>query len=158
MDIARFLQIYIIQGGFAVFFLFMACIVLKRGRKRINLYLSSFYLSSFIGGIINIIYANIFNDTIVYILHFITYYVLCFSMTFLFIFVLIIIKSPNAKKIQYLILIYSIALLGLLFIPNGIVINESTNWKPNWNWAFLLYSLFICSSIAIFPTAGLYVF
>jgi hypothetical protein len=154
MDVARFLQIYIIQGGFAVFFLYMAYIVLKRGKKRTNLYLSSFYLSSFIGGIINIIYANIFDQTIVFILHFLTYYILCFSMTFLFIFVLIIIKPPHAKsrKNQYLInFLYSIALLGMLFIPNGVKINESTNWKPDWSWGFLLYSLLICSSIAIIP-------
>ena len=60
MDIARFLQIYIIQGFFALFFLYMAFVVLRRGKKRTNLYLSSFYLSSFVGGIINIIYAILY--------------------------------------------------------------------------------------------------
>lgn len=156
LDIARFLQIYIIQGGFALFFLYMAFTVLRRGQKRTNLYLSSFYLSSFIGGIINIVYANIFNETIVYVLHFATFYILSFSMTFLFIFVLIVLKPPNRinRKIQYSILaLYSIILFCLLFIPNGIIINESTNWKPNWNWNFFLVSTILWSSIAIFPTS-----
>jgi MFS family permease len=156
LDLARFLQIYIIQGGFALFFLYMAFKVLRRGTKRTNLYLSSFYLSTFIGGTINIIYANIFVETIVLVLYFITYYILCFSMIFLFMFVLILLKPPDriSKKIQYLILIlFSFVLLALLFIPNGIVIDETTNWKPDWNWSFFLISTILMSSIVIIPTS-----
>ena len=134
MDLARFLQIYVIQGGFTIFFFYMASIVLRRGKKRTNLYLSGFYLVTAIGGLINIVYANIYIDNIVYILHFITYYVLCYSLIFLLIFALIILK-PVAKintKIQVMLLILvGILLLGLLFIPNGIQIDQSTNWKPN---------------------------
>jgi len=155
MDIARFIQIFVVQGLIALFFLFMAYIVLKRGRKRINLYLSSFYLSVTVGGILNIIYANIFNETVVFVLHFITYYLFCFSMVFLLIFVLILIKPTDHKilKFQYLILIISgLLILGLLFIPNGIIINETTNWKPDWSVFFLIYSVIVCSSIFIIPT------
>ena len=85
MDFARFVQIYLVQGGFALFFLYMAYIVLKRGRKPLHLYLSSFYLSTTIGGIINMIYASIFDPIIVFIMHFATYYLFCFSIAFLFI-------------------------------------------------------------------------
>lgn len=154
MDIARFLQIYIIQGGFALFFLYMAYIVLKRGKKRANLYLSGFYLSNTIGAIINIIYANIFEETIVYILHFATYYFLCFSLAFLLIFILILLKPPSKinKRIQFLfLLLFGLILLGLLFIPSGIIINQSTNWKPDWSWIFLICSIIVCSGMAIFP-------
>lgn len=156
MDIARFLQIYIIQGIFALFFLCMAFIVLRRGKKRTHLYLSSFYLSTFVGGFINIIYANIFNQTIVYVLHFITYYILCFSMVFLLIFVLTVLKPSDSFNIKFqffIILLFGIILLGLLFIPNGIIINEDTNWKPDWSWSFLLYSIITCTGIAVFPTS-----
>jgi len=156
MDIARFLQIYIIQGFFAIFFLGMAFIVLMRGKKRTNLYLSSFYLSSFVGGFINIIYANIFNQTIVYILHFITYYILCFSMVFLLIFVLTVLKPSDSFSIKFqffILFLFGIILLGLLFIPSGIIINEHTNWKPDWSWVFLIYSIITCSGIVILPTS-----
>lgn len=102
MDFARFIQIYIIQGLFAIFFLYMAYIVLKRGRKTLNLYLSSFYLSVTTGGIINMIYANIFDATIVFIMHFLTYFLFCFSLVFLLIFVLILIKPT--KKISHSII------------------------------------------------------
>ena len=155
MDFARIVQIYVVQGIFALFFLYMAYKVLKRGTKRLNLYLGSFYLSTAIGGVLNMIYANIFNETIVYIMHFITYYLICFSLGFLMIFVLILIKPANQinLKIQILIvIIFGLLVLGLLFIPNGIIINVSTNWKPNWSWPFFIYSIIVCSSVAIIPT------
>ncbi|MFW9875985.1 MAG: hypothetical protein ACFFG0_23025 [Candidatus Thorarchaeota archaeon] len=154
MDIARFLQIYIIQGGFALFFLYMAYIILKRGKKRANLYLSGFYLSTTIGVVINIIYANIFEETIVYILHFATYYILCFSLAFLLIFTLILLQPPKKinNRIQFLFLVvFGLILLCLLYIPDGIKIDQSTDWKPDWSWMFLIYSILICSGMVIFP-------
>jgi putative effector of murein hydrolase LrgA (UPF0299 family) len=156
MDLARFLQIYVVQGGFAIFFLYMAIIILKRGKKRTNLYLSGFYLFSGVGGIINIIYANIFEETIVYVLHFTTYYMFCFAMAFVLVFVLIIVKPTNRfrTKTQFFILSsFGILLFGLLFIPNGIIINPSTNWKPNWSWGFFIYSIIISTFIVIIPTS-----
>ncbi|MHA2471745.1 MAG: hypothetical protein ACXAES_00780 [Promethearchaeota archaeon] len=155
MDLARFLQIYVIQGGFALFFIFMAYLILKRSRRSTHLYLGGFYLSSTIGAVINIVYANIFNATIVYVLHFITYYILCFSLGFLFIFVLILIKPIDKfpkKKQAFILIVYAVLLLGLLLIPDGIKINKSTNWKPNWSWIFFIYSVVLCSSICILPT------
>jgi len=156
MDLARFLQIYVIQGAFTVFFFYMASIVLRRGKKRPNLYLSGFYLFTAFGGLINIIYANIFIEGIVYILHFITYYILCFSLIFLLIFTLIILKpidKVNTKLQITLLIVVGIILLGLLIIPGGIQINQSTNWKPNWSWSFFMYSFIVCSSILIIPTS-----
>ncbi|MFX0022948.1 MAG: hypothetical protein ACFE9S_11540 [Candidatus Hermodarchaeota archaeon] len=155
MDVARFIQIYVVQGLFALFFLYMAYVVLRRGRKTLNIYLSSFYLSVTIGGIINIIYANIFVDTIVFVMHFLTYYLFCFSMIFLLIFVLILIKPAKTITPKFQILILSILgllILWLIFIPNGITINASTNWKPKWDWIFFLYSILICSCLIIVPT------
>ncbi len=154
MDFARFVQIYLVQGGFALFFLYMAYIVLKRGKKHLHLYLSGFYLTTAIGGIINIIYANIFDATIVYIMHFLTYYLFCFSMVFLLLFTLILIKPAEKIKIKFqllLLVIFGLLILGLLFIPNGIIIDESTNWKPDWSWIFFIYSIIVCTSIVILP-------
>ncbi|MBY8985946.1 MAG: hypothetical protein KGD65_12805 [Candidatus Lokiarchaeota archaeon] len=156
MDLARFLQIYVIQGCFALFFFYMAIVVLRRGKKKTNLYLSSFYLFTAIGGLINIIYANIFVENIVYILHFITYFVLCYSLIFLLIFTLILIKPGDTFKTKsqvILLILAGILLLGLLLIPNGIQINQTTNWKPNWSWSFFLYSVLVCSVIIIVPTS-----
>ncbi len=155
MDFARFVQIYIIQGLFALFFLYMAFRVLRRGTKRLNIYLSSFYISVTIGGIINMIYATIFDPTIVFIMHFITYYLFCFSMAFLLIFVLILIKPGKQIKFEiqlFILIIFGLLVLSLLLIPNGIKINDSTNWKPDWSLNFLIYSMVVCSIMVIIPT------
>ncbi|MHA2038900.1 MAG: hypothetical protein ACXACX_20165 [Candidatus Hodarchaeales archaeon] len=156
MDLARFLQIYVIQGGFVIFFIYMGIIVLRRGKKKPNIFLSSFYISTAIGGSINIIYANIFVENVVYILHFLTYYLVCYSLILLLIFTLIILKPSNKfnTKIQITLLVFGgIILLGLLVIPNGIQINQSTNWKPNWSWSFFMYSIIFCSAILVIPTS-----
>ncbi|MFW9785054.1 MAG: hypothetical protein ACFFFB_22425, partial [Candidatus Heimdallarchaeota archaeon] len=90
----------------------------------------------------------------VFILHFLTYFLLCASMGFLLIFLLILIKPPNQIKFKFQVLIlaiYSLLLLGLLFIPEGIIINSSTNWKPNWSWPFFIYSIIICTNVVILP-------
>jgi hypothetical protein len=155
MDFARIIQIYVIQGLFAIFFLFMSYKIIKRGKKRINLYLSSFYLFSGVGGILNMIYANLFEEVIVYALHFTTYYLLCFALVFVLVFVIILIKPTDrfsTKTQLFILFIVGILLFGLLLIPNGIIINPSTNWKPDWSWGFFLYSVIICTFIIIIPT------
>ena len=133
----------------------MAYIVLKRGRKQLNLYLSSFYLTTTIGSVINMIYANLFNESVVFIMHFITYFMFGFSMAFLLIFVLILVKPIDqiTRKFQSIILIiFGVMFLGLLLVPNGIIINETTQWKPNWSITFSIYSLVISSCMIIIPT------
>ena len=155
MDFARIVQIYFVQGGVALFYLYMAYIVLKRGRKPLHIYLSSFYLSTTIGGIINMIYAIIFDPTIVFIMHFLTYYLFSFSMVFLLIFVLILIKPAKKIKLKLqltIMIIFGVLIFGLILFPNGIVINETTHWKPDWSWSFFIYSIVICTSIVILPT------
>jgi len=155
MDIARFIQIFLVQGLSGLFYLFIAYRILKRESKGLNLLLSGAYLSVAFGVIINMIYAFILIESVVRILHFLTYYLLCLSLIFLLIFVLIVDKSDKVitPKIQLVLIIaFGVLLLGLWFIPNGIIINASTEWKPEWSWTFLTFSFIICSSIAIVPT------
>lgn len=155
IDLPRFIQIFIVQGFFGFFFIYMTYKILKRESKGLNLILSLFYFTAAIGAITNIIYAFIFIEIIVFIFHFITYYLLCISLVFLLIFVLILWKSDKVITLFaqiLIIIIYGLAVLGLIFIPGGITINSKTNWKPNWSWPFFIYSTIVCSLIAIFPT------
>ena len=155
MDLARFIQVFIVQGFAGFFYLFVWFKILKREARGLNLILSNFYLFVAAGVIMNIIYVNIFNETIVHILHFITYYLLCLSLVFLLIFVLVLLKSENVITIQrqiILVLVFSILMFGLWFIPNGITINASTSWKPEWSWFFFFYSITVCSAFTIGPT------
>lgn len=101
------------------------------------------------------IYANIFEEVIVYTLHFTTYYLFCFALVFVLVFVLILAKPTNmfgTKSQLYILVISAILLFGMLIIPNGIIINPSSNWKPKWSWGFFIYSVLICTFIAIIPT------
>ncbi|MFW9780740.1 MAG: hypothetical protein ACFFFB_00465 [Candidatus Heimdallarchaeota archaeon] len=155
IDLPRFIQIFIVQGFSGLFFLFMTYKILKREYKGLNLILSLFYFTAAAGVIINIIYAFIFNELIVFILHFITYYLLCISLGFLLIFVLILWKSEKIITLPaqvLIIIIFGITLFGLLLIPGGITIDSSTNWKPDWNWPFFIYSTILCSFVTILPT------
>ncbi len=154
MDIARFIQIFMVQGLAGLFYLFIAYKILKREKKGLNLILSSFYICVALAVIINVVYAFIFVEEVVYILHVTTYYLLCFPLIFLLVFVLILLKSEEVftPKLQLiLIVVFGILLVGLWLIPNGVTINESTNWKPDWSLTYLLYSLIVCS-LSIFPT------
>ncbi len=155
MDIARFIQVFLVQGLIGLFYLFIAYRILKRESKGLNLILSGAYLSVAFGVFINVIYAFILVESVVHILHFLTYYLICLSLIFLLIFVLIVEKSDKVitPKIQLVLIItFGVLLLGLWFIPNGMIINASTDWKPEWSWPFLTYSFIVCSSIAIVPT------
>ncbi len=79
----------------------------------------------------------------------------CFSMAFLLIFVLILIKPIDqiTSKFQLIILIIiGLLILVILVIPNSIVINATTNWKPNWSEGFLVYSFIFSSCLIIIPT------
>ena len=76
-------------------------------------------------------------------------------MIFLLTFVIILIKPKQkfSMDLQFLmIIIYGFLLLGLLLIPDGITINASTNWKPEWSWMFFLYSVIVCSVLVILPS------
>ena len=152
LDIARFIQIFLVQGLIGFFFLIIAFRILRREAKGLSLILSFFYLSTTVGVVINIIYAFIYIEVIVFILHFLTYFFLCLSLMFLLIFVLVLMKSEKVitKKIQiFLLIIFSIGIASFLFIPGGITINQTTNWKPEWSWPFLSYSFIICSLVII---------
>ena len=155
MDLARFIQVFIVQGLSGFFFLFVWYKIIKRENSSLNLILSNFYLFVAVGVIINIIYTNIFNEFIVLVLHFTTYFFLSLALIFLLIFTLILLKSEEVITIQkqiLLILVFSVLFFGLWFIPDGINISESTAWKPEWSWPFFFYSITVSSILAIIPT------
>ena len=83
MDLARFIQVYIVQGVIVVYYLVMGLKILKKDTKKTNFLVSSFFLFLTAGFSINLIYANIFQEDIVRILHFITITLNCFAEIFL---------------------------------------------------------------------------
>ena len=145
LDLTRIIQVYVVQGVICVFFLFLAYKILKRGRQRLNLILSGSYITVAIGLIINFIYAPITNpqlELIVLILYYMTLFYLFLYPAFLLCFILILLKSEKiitTTKQIIIILVYAVILFCMVFIPNGVVINASTDWKPVWSWLLFIY-------------------
>jgi len=157
MDLARFLTVYIVQLGMGIIYIIFGLIILKRGTKRLNQIFSTFYLLSASGTIVNVVYVSFTINPLVKILHFITYYLFCFAILYLLVFTLIVLKSEKVftvKKHNLMAVIYGGLLLGLAPIGwyGGITIDASTDWRPVWSLAFLLYALIVISVCAIIPT------
>jgi hypothetical protein len=137
----------------SVLYFFMAVLILRRDTKRLNLTFVGFYSLVGIAGTINFVYALLPQPSLVYILHFITYYLYCYAIVFLLLFVLILIKSEKtiSLKIELIIMaIFAILLFAMWFIPGGITIDATTGWRPDWSWEFTIYAMAVCSG-AIVP-------
>lgn len=155
MDLARFIQIYIIQGIVCIYFLILGFKIIKRGRKRLNLILSAAYFTAAIGFIANFIYAPLTEPIIVLALYYVAIYCSFMFPAFILVFVVIIYKSEKmfTRFQQNLVLLtYGILLFCMVFIPNGVTINESTDWIPVWNIYFAIYLLLLTSLFGFIPT------
>lgn len=158
MSETRFITIYIVQGIVFVFFIFLAYQILKRDTKRLNLIFAGFYITIAAGLFVNFIYGPLTDLNTVYLLNYITMWLLFFAPIFLTIFSLILLKSEKvitAGK-QYLIIIVYGALLALLIIfpwnnsEIGIMIS-TPQASPWWSIPFFLYTVIVISAIAIIP-------
>ncbi|MHA1149475.1 MAG: hypothetical protein ACTSR8_14660 [Promethearchaeota archaeon] len=159
MPEARFIQIYIVQLLVGIMFAFIAYLILKRDKKRLNVIFSGFYLCNFAGIVINCIYAPLNDEVVVLWLNFATNFLFAFSPVFLIIFDLILLKSEkvmNRVKQNLILLVYGAALLGLIFFiiqpEPGVVINESTSWRPVYTLPFYLYLMVILIGMGLIPS------
>ena len=155
MSLTRFIQVYIVQGIYGLFYIYMALMILKKDRKKLNRLLSGFYLSAGIAVIINIIYVSITVELIVRAFHFTVYFLFCFALCFILLFILTLSKSEDiitVSRQSIIMIVYCILLLFLLIIPNGFEISAGTNWVPVWNPLFLLYASIICICLMIIPS------
>ncbi len=152
MGLTRFLQVYIVQGIVAGWFLFLAYKILNRDKKRLNLILSLSYITSAIGIFINFIYAPLTIESVVIVLYYFTLVFLFMFGAFLLVFVMILIKSEKVittDKQIIIILLYGIALACMVFVPEGtlipggttipVEISAKTDWKPVWSDIFFIY-------------------
>lgn len=141
MPLSRIIQVYIFQLGMGIFLLFMGILILRRDRKRINLYLSSFFIFLFIGALLNVIYAPITIIPITLVLAYLCLYILYFAPVLLLLFNLIIYKSEkifNNTKQLIVLGVYAVVLIGWILIQ-GITIEKSNNYVPYWSLPFFIY-------------------
>ena len=155
MDPARFITVYIVQLGMGIIYFLIGLLILKRDTKRLNQLFATFYLLSASATIINVIYVSLTINPWVKYLHILTFYLFCFAIVYLLIFNLILLKSEKVfpiKKHNLIALIYGGLLFGLVFIPKGVTIDASTEWRPVWSLPFLIYALVVLTCCATVPT------
>ncbi len=131
---------------FIIYFL-ISLKILTRRRARLSLILSGFYIVEAIGILLNLILLWVRDNTLIYRIYFITAYFLAFGYIFILLFVLNLYKYDFKTKHQIIIIAsYAISIILALNFPGGITINEHTDWRPSFSWAFLisLYLLFTC--------------
>jgi hypothetical protein len=104
--------------------------------------------------LLNVIYAPLTINPLVTILHLLTDFFLFFPSVLLLVFNLIVLKSQkiiNTKIQSLLIIIWAILLSVLFFIPNGVIIDDTTQWKPVWSLTFAIYVLIIATGYWLIP-------
>ena len=138
MEPFRIIQIFVVQLGLGLFFLYLGVKILRRDTKKFNLLVFIFYLFIFISTIINIIYVNLeqvkYQQT-VKVLHFLTLNFSSCSFIFLLVFNLILYKSEKVfdpKKQAMVTGFYlCINLIPLFLINNHLELGPSTDWYPD---------------------------
>lgn len=151
MSMTRIITIYVAQLLVCVFFLFLAYKILKRDRKRLNIIFSGFYLSAAIGLIVNFIYGPLTDETAVFYLNFITNFGIFYAPIFLVVFNLILLKSEKViTTIKQLVILlgFGVFMFCMVFFGSefGVVLNDTTEWSPEWLLPFFLY-LFIGETV-----------
>lgn len=120
-------------------------------KNRLNQLLSMFLILISFSMISNFIYASFSEPSLeqaAVLLHIFSMYLISFSLAFLLLFNLTLYNPENSltktnNQITFLS-IYSIILLALFFIPNGIkieILSDGTQSYPVWSFVFFLYYL-----------------
>ncbi|MFX0073555.1 MAG: hypothetical protein ACFFAO_20960 [Candidatus Hermodarchaeota archaeon] len=150
----RILQVFVLQLGMGIFFLILGILILRRKKGRINVIFSGFFISTFIGVLLNVIYATLTDVNAIRVLNFWTYFFGTFAMIFLMVFNLIVYKSEkiiDSQKQLTIIIIFGVLLLLSVFIPDSIIIRKENNYVPQWSIFYVLYYVIITMAIAIIP-------
>ncbi len=150
-----FIKAFVVHGIILASFLFIAYKVLKRNRNWLHVTLSGFFISSSTGFAFNMIFVLLSADPyskIVVTLYYFTMFFLLTGSFFLTLFVITLLKTEMvlSKQKQLLILFtYSVLLFTMVFIPNGVKIDSSTNWNPAYSiyYGYFLLAMFTAFSV-----------
>ena len=157
LSTVRIITIYFAQGLVLFSFVYLAYLILKRDRKRLNIIFSGFYISAAIGIIFNWIYGPIADEPVVLILNYITNFGVFYSPIFFVVFDLILLKSEKiiTTSKQLLIFIgYGIYMFCMIFFVlagPGWGVYFNADWAPVWELPFFLYLVLGVSIFTIVP-------
>ncbi|TFF93898.1 MAG: hypothetical protein EU544_05235 [Promethearchaeota archaeon] len=159
LTVSRIIQVYLVQGVVGIFFLYLAYLILRRDKKRLNVIFSGFYITGALAVILNFIYAPLTNETIVLWLNFFTNFMFAYAGIFLVVFNLILLKSEkiiDSKKQIAILVGYGAALLSVMFFlfleEPGVKLNADTGWRPVYTLPYYIYFMAILILGAILPS------
>lgn len=159
-DFEELLLIYISGVSLSIIFLYIAYKILRRNRNRLTILLSGFYLSTAFSMILNLIRVPLRINPLVFILYFIVIFSILFGQIFLVLFNLFLYKLEDnipTRNLMIYITIYAILIVSILYFPNGITVNEKTNWRPVWSWSFLIIMFIFSSCCIVLPFVFLFI-
>jgi len=153
-EITRVLIIVFMHSFVSILLYFLSFKILRRNVNRMTINLSLFYFLPGTGFLLSLFYFFLSTTSIGYILYFISAF--CTLSGFIFLVLVMInltqIKPYKSAKNQILIIIaYLVIGLIILFIPNGITINESTG-TPEFSPIFLIVIYIFFSSVIFLPS------
>jgi len=155
VDWTRLVPAFITQMGVALIFLYIAYKILRKKRNGLTLSLGAFYILLSSSFIINIIYFPLEINPIVFILHLIAVFLFFFGLIFLLIFnINLYLNQKETKKIQYVVIIsYCILIVISLLLLDGISLDESTDWRPQWSWNFSILIIILFTGFIVIPNS-----
>ncbi|TFF95960.1 MAG: hypothetical protein EU544_01655 [Promethearchaeota archaeon] len=131
----------------------MALKIYRRENSKLNHYLSYFFFCQASFMFTNLIYASLFQATLVKFLHILTWFIGLFGYIFLLLFNLILLYSQKkiTPKIQNSLILGNLILMSVFFLlSDSVIIDETTDWRPVWDLPYVLYSL-ISFNLVIIP-------
>ncbi len=142
----RYFIIYVIQSFLILFFTIIGIKILKRNRNRLTSILSTFYLLVPTGLFFKLVLLPINNNPTSTILYFIAFFLISFGLIFLVVFLRNLLNidfDTNSKVDFFIIFLYGLLISIPFVIPEGLNLNESTNWMPIYSWYLftILYSI-----------------
>ena len=154
MDYIRIFQVFGAHSVIIFVCLLLSYFLLRPPRSNKKTIFACFYIFLSLGLILNWIYYFIFIEEIVLIIYYIAIISSYGSGNFVVIFALMYWKGEEiiTPLRQIIIALISYAFFSFsIFIPNGVVINASTNWKPVWSAPLTLYFFIVIIIFQVIP-------
>ncbi len=131
--------------------------LLRRAKNRSTYILSAYFVTTALAYFLATLSIFLTNTPFAYIIYVLSIYVFVFSYSFLINFSWLLTRldeKPHYTKLYLRIIFYAILSLYVIVISipfNGIALDASTGWTPNYSWLFLVFSWIYFLILLIIP-------
>ena len=164
-EVVRIIIVVAHQTIVLCFFSILIYRLLRNERSRKTFSLALFYFLCIAFTALNSVYVFVKTNPLTFWLHFLSVYLMLLSPVFYYVFNMMILKSEevlNVRLERIIIVIYSSSLFIMMFIfgfvLQGVTINESTSWRPDWNiFLFFIPMVVFITCIYLIPSVVRYI-